>query len=75
MVYAKQIEDEKLQDENRKVKRSRTGDRNSSKGNSEGQGRPMFKRRFYNQGSSISPRFNKHRISNSNPKVGNNSRH
>ncbi|KAH0773395.1 hypothetical protein KY290_010532 [Solanum tuberosum] len=52
---------------NREVKRARTDDGNFSKGKSEGQGRPRFKRRFPNQGSSSAPRVNKGRVSNPKP--------
>lgn len=48
MVYSKEKNDEKLKNKNREVKRPKTDDMNSSKGNSEGQGRPRFKRSFSN---------------------------
>ncbi|KAK4733907.1 hypothetical protein R3W88_008168 [Solanum pinnatisectum] len=57
---------------NREVKRARSDNGNSSKGKFEGQGRPRFKRRFSNQGSSSAPRVNKDRVSNPNPQGGNN---
>ncbi|KAH0776329.1 hypothetical protein KY290_007740 [Solanum tuberosum] len=59
MVHAEKIEEQKLKQVNREVKRARTDDGNSSKGKFEGQGRPRFKRRFSNQGSSSAPRVNK----------------
>ncbi|KAH0670724.1 hypothetical protein KY285_025700 [Solanum tuberosum] len=55
MVYAQHIEDEKLQDKNREVKRPRTSEGNLSNAKSDGQGRQGFKQRFSNQGSSDSP--------------------
>ncbi|WMV58487.1 hypothetical protein MTR67_051872 [Solanum verrucosum] len=67
MVYAQQMEDEKLQDKNREVKRARTGDGDFSNAKSDGQGRPRFKQRFSNQGSSSAPRVNKDMVSNPNP--------
>uniref|UniRef100_M1DWU4 Gag-pol polyprotein n=1 Tax=Solanum tuberosum TaxID=4113 RepID=M1DWU4_SOLTU len=72
MVYAQQMEDEKLQDKNREVKRARTGDRNLSNAKFDGQGQPRFKQRFSDQGSSnASPRVNKDRVSNPIPQGGN----
>ncbi|KAH0644862.1 hypothetical protein KY284_032746 [Solanum tuberosum] len=45
MVYAQHIEDEKLQDKNREVKRPRTSEGNLSNAKSDGQGRQGFKQR------------------------------
>ncbi|XP_049363285.1 uncharacterized protein LOC125828023 [Solanum verrucosum] len=71
MVHAKQIEEQKLKQVNRQVKRARTDDRNSSKGKFESQGKPRFKRRFSNQGSSNAPRVNKYRVPNPKLQGGN----
>ncbi|WMV49836.1 hypothetical protein MTR67_043221 [Solanum verrucosum] len=71
MVHVEQIEEQKLKQVNREVKRARTDDGNSSKGKFEVQGKPRFKKRFSNQGSSSTPRVNKDRVSNPNPKGGN----
>uniref|UniRef100_M1DMH3 Uncharacterized protein n=1 Tax=Solanum tuberosum TaxID=4113 RepID=M1DMH3_SOLTU len=68
----KQMEDEKLQEKIREVKRARTDDGNSSKGKFEVQGKPRFKKRFSNQGSSSAPRVNRDRVSNPKPQGGNN---
>uniref|UniRef100_M1DV13 Gag-pol polyprotein n=1 Tax=Solanum tuberosum TaxID=4113 RepID=M1DV13_SOLTU len=53
------------------MKRARSDYRNSSKGKFEGQGRPRFKRWFYNQGSSSAPRIKKDRVSNPKSQGGN----
>ncbi|KAK4721406.1 hypothetical protein R3W88_011639 [Solanum pinnatisectum] len=71
MVHAKQIEEQKLKQVNREVKRARTDDGNFSKGMFEVQGKPRFKKRFSSQGSSSTPRVNKDRVSNPKPKGGN----
>ncbi|KAH0658259.1 hypothetical protein KY289_027007 [Solanum tuberosum] len=52
MVYAMQMEDEKLQEKNSEVKRAMTDDGNSSKGKFEGQGRPRLKSQGGNSGGS-----------------------
>uniref|UniRef100_M1DX31 Gag-pol polyprotein n=1 Tax=Solanum tuberosum TaxID=4113 RepID=M1DX31_SOLTU len=65
------IEEQKLKQVNREVKRARTNDGNSSKGKFEVQGKPRFKKRFSNQGSSSTLRVNKDRVSNPNPQGGN----
>jgi len=67
MVYAKQMEDEKLQERNRDVKRPRADDRNSSKSKFEIQDKPRFKKRFSDHGSSNASRPNKDRVSNPKP--------
>ena len=46
------------------MKRGRTDDGNSYKGKFEGKGRPRFKKRFSNQGSSSYPRINNDRVPN-----------
>ena len=56
MVHAEQIEEQHLKQVNREPKRARTDDGNSSKGKFEVQGKPRFKRRFSNQGSSRTPK-------------------
>ncbi|WMV29786.1 hypothetical protein MTR67_023171, partial [Solanum verrucosum] len=74
MVYAQQMEEEKLQDKNREVKRARTGDGNFFNARSDGQGRTRFKQRFSNQGcSSAAPRVHNDRVSNPKPQRGNSS--
>ncbi|WMV19633.1 hypothetical protein MTR67_013018 [Solanum verrucosum] len=73
LVYSQKMEDEKLQEKNKQVKRARTDNRNFSNAKSDGQGRSRFKRKFYNQGSSSAPRVNKDRVSNSKPQGGNGS--
>ncbi|KAH0658138.1 hypothetical protein KY289_026886 [Solanum tuberosum] len=52
-----QMDDEKLQENSREVKRPRTGEGNFSNAKSYGQGRPRFKRWFSNQGSSSAPKM------------------
>ncbi|XP_049375775.1 uncharacterized protein LOC125840853 [Solanum verrucosum] len=56
---------------NREVKKAGTDDGNSSKGKFESQGKPRFNRRLSNQGSSITPRVKKDRVSNPKPQGGN----
>uniref|UniRef100_M1DRV3 Polyprotein n=1 Tax=Solanum tuberosum TaxID=4113 RepID=M1DRV3_SOLTU len=68
MVYAQQMENEKLQGNNKEVKRARTGEGNFSNAKSDGQGRQRFKQRFSYQGSSSTPRVDKDKDSVSNPK-------
>jgi len=69
MVYDQQMEDEKLQGNNREVKRARTGDGNISNAKFNGQGRQRFKQRFSNQGSSVvPPRANNERVPTQNLK-------
>ncbi|XP_049375478.1 uncharacterized protein LOC125840549 [Solanum verrucosum] len=48
--------EQKLKQVNREVKRERIDDGNSSKGKFEVQGKPRFKKRFSNQGSSSAPK-------------------
>ncbi|KAH0758100.1 hypothetical protein KY290_021593 [Solanum tuberosum] len=43
MVHAQQIEEEKLKEKSREVKKAKTGDRNFSHARSDGQGRPRFR--------------------------------
>ncbi|KAH0725465.1 hypothetical protein KY284_001330 [Solanum tuberosum] len=63
-VHAEQIEEQTLKQVNRKVKKARSDDGNSSKGKFERQGRPRFKRKFSNNGSSSIRRVNKDRVPN-----------
>ena len=71
IIYAQQIEESKLKNRNREVKRGRTDDGNFSNARSDGQGRPRFKQRFSNQDSSSAPRVNKDKVSNPKPQGGN----
>ncbi|KAK4712764.1 hypothetical protein R3W88_018671 [Solanum pinnatisectum] len=73
MVHAEQIEEQKLNQVGRELKRSRTDDGSSSKNRFEIQGKPRFKKKFSNQGSSSTPRANKDRVSNLKPQGGNSS--
>uniref|UniRef100_M1E156 Gag-pol polyprotein n=1 Tax=Solanum tuberosum TaxID=4113 RepID=M1E156_SOLTU len=57
--------EQKLKQVNREVERARTDDGDSSNGKFEGQGRPRFKRRFSNQGSSSARWINKDKVSKS----------
>ncbi|KAK4731856.1 hypothetical protein R3W88_024844 [Solanum pinnatisectum] len=71
IVHAEQIEEQKLKQVNREVKKARTEDRNSSNGKFKSQGRLRFKRKFSNQGSSSTPRVNKDWVFNPKPQGGN----
>uniref|UniRef100_M1DPE6 Gag-pol polyprotein n=1 Tax=Solanum tuberosum TaxID=4113 RepID=M1DPE6_SOLTU len=65
MVHAQQIEEDKLKEKSREVKRARTGDVNFSNAKTEGQGRPRFGQRFSGQDSyKAPPKSNKERVSN-----------
>ncbi|KAH0727836.1 hypothetical protein KY290_003558 [Solanum tuberosum] len=70
MVHVEQIEEQKLNQMKRELKKARTDDGNSSKCKFEGQGRPRFKRIFSKQGSSSVPRVNKDIVSNPKPQGG-----
>ncbi|XP_049375492.1 uncharacterized protein LOC125840565 [Solanum verrucosum] len=61
----------KTQERKREVKRARIGNGNFSNARSDGQGRPRFKQRFSNQGSSSAQKFNKDRVCNPKPQGGN----
>uniref|UniRef100_M0ZKD2 Gag-pol polyprotein n=1 Tax=Solanum tuberosum TaxID=4113 RepID=M0ZKD2_SOLTU len=68
MFHAQQIEEEKLLEKSREVKRAKTSDGNFSHPRSDGQGRPRFRQRFFGQDSSNAPlKFKKYRVSNSKP--------
>ena len=74
MVHAKQIEEQKLKQVGRELKKVRTEDGNSSKAKFEVQKKPMFKRRFSNQCPSNSPRVNRNKLSTPKPQEGNDCR-
>lgn len=72
VVYAQKIEKEKLQYQNREVKRIRTGDGNIFNARYDRKGRIKFKQSFSNQvSSSATPRANNDRVSNPKPQGGN----
>uniref|UniRef100_M1DIP4 Gag-pol polyprotein n=1 Tax=Solanum tuberosum TaxID=4113 RepID=M1DIP4_SOLTU len=71
MVYAQKVDESRLRKKNREVKRTRSNDGNSSKGQFDGQSGPRLKKRFSNQGSSNAPRPNKYRVSKHKPQGGN----
>uniref|UniRef100_M1D9X3 Gag-pol protein n=1 Tax=Solanum tuberosum TaxID=4113 RepID=M1D9X3_SOLTU len=74
MVHAQQIEEEKLKEKSRKVKRAKIGDGNFSHARFDGYSRPRFRQRFSGQGSSNAPsNFNKDRVSNPKSQGGNGS--
>ena len=56
MVHAEQIEEQKLKQVGRELKKVRTEDGNSSKAKFEVQDKPRFRRRFSNQRPSNAPR-------------------
>lgn len=65
MVQAQQIEEEKLKENYRKVKRDKIADRNFSNSMIDGQGHFRFWHRFSGQGSSNAPsKFNKYIVPN-----------
>uniref|UniRef100_M1DRH0 Gag-pol polyprotein n=1 Tax=Solanum tuberosum TaxID=4113 RepID=M1DRH0_SOLTU len=70
MVHAKQIEEQKLKQVGREIKRGRVDDGNSSKGRFEVQGKPRFKKRFSNQGTSSTSKVNKERVPTPKPQGG-----
>ncbi|XP_049369896.1 uncharacterized protein LOC125834788 [Solanum verrucosum] len=59
MVHVEQIEEQKLKQVGRELKRSRADDGNSSKVRFEIQDKPKFKKRYSNQGPPNTPRVNK----------------
>ena len=66
MVHVEQIEDRKLEQVGKELKKVRTKYGNSSKIRFEVQDKPRFKKRFFNQGPSKSPRVNKSKVSTTN---------
>ena len=58
MVHAEQIEEQKLKQVGRELKRTRPEDGNSSKTLFEVQDNPRFKKRFPNRSPSTIPRVN-----------------
>ncbi|KAH0644892.1 hypothetical protein KY284_032776 [Solanum tuberosum] len=70
----KQIQEEKIKEKSKEVKRSKTADGNFSHARSDGQGRPSFRQKFSSRDSSNAPpKFNQDRVSNPNPQGGNGS--
>ena len=59
MVHAKQIEEKNLRQVGREQSRTRVEDNNSFKSRLEVQGKPKFKKRYYNQGSANTSYTNK----------------
>ena len=57
-----QIEEQKLKQVNRELKKVRREDGNSSKTRFEVQDKPRFKKRFYNHGFSNAPSVNKSKV-------------
>ncbi|XP_049372558.1 uncharacterized protein LOC125837496 [Solanum verrucosum] len=70
MVHAEQIEEQKLKQVGREVKKARVDDGNSSNNRFEVQGKPRFKKRFSNQGTSSTPKVNKERVPTPKPQGG-----
>ena len=70
MVHAKQIEEQKLKQVGRELKKVRTEYENSTKTRFEVQDKPRFKKRFSNQGPSSSPRVNKSKVTIPKPHEG-----
>ena len=62
MVHAEQIEEQKLKQFGKKLKRVRIEYGNSSKAKFNVNDKPRFKRRLSNQGPSNFPRFNKTKV-------------
>ena len=62
LIPSKQIEDKKLKQVGRELKRVRTEDGNSSKTKFEVQEKQRFKRRFSPQGPPNAPRVNKSKV-------------
>jgi len=67
-VHAEQIQEEKLKERSREVKRARVDDGNYSHARSGGRGHPRFCQKFFGQGStSVPPRPRNERVSNPKP--------
>jgi len=72
MVHAQQIEEEKLKEKSREVKKARTEDGNFSNVRSDRHGCPKFRKGFSGQGTyNDPPKFNKDRVSNPKTQGGN----
>ncbi|WMV32704.1 hypothetical protein MTR67_026089 [Solanum verrucosum] len=73
MIYAQQIEKEKLKEKSREAKRVRIGDGDFSHSRSDGYGCSRFRQGFFGQGFSRAPtlKFKKDTVSNPTPKEGN----
>ena len=63
MVHDEQIEEQKLKQVGKELKKVRVKDGNSSKTRFEVQDKTMFKKRFSNQGPYNAPRVNKNKVS------------
>ena len=70
MVNAEQIEEKKLNQVGRELKKERTEYGNSSRSKFEMQDKPRYKRRFSNQGPPNAPRVNMSKVSTPKPQEG-----
>lgn len=64
MVFAQQVEEEKIKEESSDKKRSRKEDDDRSHARSDGHGRLRLREKFSRKSSSIIPKFNQERVSN-----------